>query len=56
MSKYAGEEVLVVPRSLFDALGAFHGISTENIDAVITGLLNPENHFYFHNLALPNDR
>jgi predicted NUDIX family phosphoesterase len=55
MSKYAGEEVLVVPRSLFDALGAFHGISTENIDAVITGLLNPENHFFMDRAAAEDD-
>ena len=29
MSKYAGEQVLVVPRALFDQIGAFEGIKTE---------------------------
>lgn len=46
MSKYAGEEVLVVPRSLLDEIGSFEGIRTEGMDAAIDRLLNPVNHFF----------
>jgi predicted NUDIX family phosphoesterase len=46
MSKYAGEKVLVVRRSLFDEIGEFHGILTGDIDPAIARLLEPENHFF----------
>ncbi|QJE98353.1 hypothetical protein [Luteolibacter luteus] len=46
MSKYAGEQVLVVPRPLFDAIGAFQGIRTERLEEAMEQLLNPENHFF----------
>ena len=35
MSKYAGEQVLVVPRALFDEIGAFEGIRTEDLNAAL---------------------
>lgn|ERR1035437_3194891 len=55
MSKYSGEEVLVVPRSLLEACGAFQGIRIEDIDAVIARLLDPANHFFLDRAAAEND-
>jgi predicted NUDIX family phosphoesterase len=46
MSKYAGEQVLVVPRPLFDAIGTFQGIRTHSLQKAIDRLLDPENHFF----------
>ncbi len=45
MSKYDGEQILVVPRSLFDELGAFQGLSTDT-ERYIPALLNPSNNFF----------
>lgn len=46
MSKYAGEEVLVVPRALLDGIGSFNGIRTEGLDGAVERLLDPSNHFF----------
>jgi predicted NUDIX family phosphoesterase len=46
MSKYAGEEILVVSRELFNEVGAFEGIRTEGLDAAVKKLLDPANHFF----------
>jgi predicted NUDIX family phosphoesterase len=46
MSKYAGEQVLVVPRPLFDAIGTFQGIRTHGLEKAVARLLDPENHFF----------
>lgn len=45
MSKYDGEQILVVPRRLFDELGAFQGLSTDT-ERYIPALLNPSNNFF----------
>lgn len=55
MSKYAGEEVLVVARSLFDEIGAFQGISTVGIETAIPRLLDPANHFFMDRAEAEND-
>ena len=55
MSKYAGEQVLVVPRPLFEETGAFEGIRTDGIDAVIARLLDPANHFFMDRAAAEED-
>lgn len=55
MSKYAGEEVLVVPRALLDKIGSFQGIKTEGLDAAIGELLNPANHFFMDRAAAEED-
>lgn len=55
MSKYAGEEVLVVPRALFDEIGSFSGIRTEGIDAAIARLLDPANHFFMDRATAEED-
>lgn len=55
MSKYAGEQVLVVPRALFDEMGAFQGIQTAEVDAWMTRLLDPANHFFMDRAAAEED-
>jgi predicted NUDIX family phosphoesterase len=42
---YPNEHVLVVPRSLFDQLGAFEGFSSE-VDRYLPEFLKPENNFF----------
>jgi predicted NUDIX family phosphoesterase len=46
MSKYAGEEVLVVKRSLMEGLGMFEGMKVEGVDDVVEVLLGEGNHFF----------
>ena len=55
MSKYAGEEVLVVPRALLNEIGAFQGIQTAGMDAAISRLLDPQNHFFMDRSAAEDD-
>ncbi len=55
MSKYAGEQVLVVPRALLDGIGAFEGIRTEGLDAAVARLLDPANHFFMDRAAAEED-
>lgn len=55
MSKYAGEEVLVVPRALLNEIGAFEGIQTAGLDAAIARLLDPANHFFMDRAAAEED-
>lgn len=55
MSKYAGEEVLVVPRSLLNEIGSFEGIRTEGMDAAIDRLLDPANHFFMDRAEAEDD-
>lgn len=55
MSKYAGEEVLVVPRPLLDEIGDFQGLLTEGIEAAVERLLDPANHFFLDRAAAEDD-
>ena len=55
MSKYAGEEVLVVPRALLDEVGAFEGIRTEGLEQAVAKLLDPANHFFMDRAAAEED-
>ena len=55
MSKYAGEQILVVPRALLNEIGAFHGLRTEGMDAAIAQLLDPANHFFMDRAAAEDD-
>jgi predicted NUDIX family phosphoesterase len=55
MSKYGGEQVLVVPRVLFDKIGAFEGILTHELDAAVAQLLDPANHFFMDRAAAEED-
>ncbi|MEM9081792.1 MAG: hypothetical protein AAGC74_14000 [Verrucomicrobiota bacterium] len=54
MSKYAGEEILVVPRSLFDQLGPFEGFNS-NSDHYIQTLLDPANNFFMDRAIAEDD-
>ena len=55
MSKYAGEEVLVVPRALLNEIGAFEGIQTAGLETSIARLLDPANHFFMDRAAAEED-
>lgn len=55
MSKYAGEEVLVVPRSLFEEIGVFQGVRGEGVEAALEKLLDPANHFFIDRAAAEED-
>ncbi|MDB6078815.1 MAG: nudix hydrolase domain-like [Akkermansiaceae bacterium] len=55
MSKYAGEQVLVVPRALFDSIGSFQGIRSHGVEAAIARLLDPENHLFMDRDAAERD-
>ncbi|MGE9268716.1 MAG: hypothetical protein ACQKBY_11515 [Verrucomicrobiales bacterium] len=45
MSRYQREEILVVPRALFDELGSFQGLNTE-VERYLPALLDPANNFF----------
>jgi len=56
MSKYAGEEVLVVPRALLEEIGMFHGIRPVVAgDETIRKLLDPANHFFMDRATAEDD-
>jgi len=56
MSKYAGEQVLVVPRALLEEIGMFHGIRpVGGEDAGLARLLDPANHFFMDRAAAEED-
>jgi predicted NUDIX family phosphoesterase len=55
MSKYAGEEVLVVPRAVLEGIGSFEGIRTQDLDAAVGRLLDPANHFFMDRAAAEED-
>ena len=55
MSKYAGEQVLVVPRALFEEIGAFAGIRTSGLEEGVSRLLDPESHFFMDRAAAEED-
>lgn len=55
MSKYAGEQVLVVPRALLEEIGAFEGIRTEGLEEAVARLLDPANHFFMDRAAAEED-
>lgn len=55
MSKYAGEEVLVVPRSLLEEIGAFEGIRTHGLEQAVSQLLDPSSHFFMDRAAAEDD-
>lgn len=55
MSKYAGEQVLVVPRELIQEIGMFEGLRTEGLDVAVARLLDPANHFFMDRAAAEED-
>ncbi len=55
MSKYSGEQVLVVPRALMEEMGAFQGIQSTDVDTWMARLLAPENHFFMDRALAEED-
>jgi predicted NUDIX family phosphoesterase len=55
MSKYAGEEVLVVPRQLLEEIGGFEGIRTSGLEEAVSRLLDPAAHFFMDRAAAEDD-
>lgn len=45
MRDYKGEEILVIPRELFDTLGSFQGIQTDVLK-YLEAILDPANNFF----------
>lgn len=45
MRNYNGEEILVIPRALFDELGSFQGIQTDVV-RYLEAILDPTNNFF----------
>ena len=54
MSRYHGEEILVIPRPLFDELGSFQGINLET-EKYLPTILNPANNFFHDREQAEND-
>ncbi|NNC89897.1 MAG: hypothetical protein HKN82_15675 [Akkermansiaceae bacterium] len=54
MSKYDGEEILVVPRALLDELGSFDGLTTD-VERYLPSLLDPERNFFMDRAAAEDD-
>jgi predicted NUDIX family phosphoesterase len=55
MSKYAGEQVLVVPRALLEEIGIFDGIRSEGLEAAVGRLLDPAAHFFMDRAEAEED-
>ena len=55
MSKYAGEEVLVVTRSLLEELATFQGMRVEGVDDMVSVLLTENNNFFMDRGAAEED-
>lgn len=55
MSKYAGEEVLVVPREVLNQVGHFEGFQKESIDEAVAMLLDEKNHLFMNRAAAEED-
>lgn len=54
MRDYQGEEILVIPRKLFDRLGAFQGIETD-VMRYLEAILDPANNFFMDRGEAEND-
>jgi predicted NUDIX family phosphoesterase len=55
MSKYAGEQVLVVRRSLLEEIGSFEGIRTAGLEEAVGRLLASDHHFFMDRAAAEED-
>ncbi|MBC7979108.1 MAG: NUDIX domain-containing protein [Armatimonadetes bacterium] len=55
MSKYAGEEVLVVKRMLLEQIGMFGGLRAEGVDDGVALLLEEGSHFFMDREAAEED-
>lgn len=55
MKKYAGEEVLVVKRSLLEKYGIFEGLRTDGVDDLVAAVLDEKTHFFLDRAAAEED-
>ncbi len=55
MSKYVGEEVLVVKREVLEKLGMFEGLKVEGTDEAVAALLDARTHFFIDRAAAEED-
>ena len=55
MSKYAGEQVLVVPRARLEEIGDFEGTRTHGLEEAVEVQLNPANHFFMDRATAEQD-
>ncbi|HUF62170.1 MAG TPA: hypothetical protein VMN36_08860 [Verrucomicrobiales bacterium] len=54
MSRYGDEKVLVVPRRVFDELGAFQGLAFD-VERYVPKLLDPSSNFFLDRAAAEDD-
>lgn len=54
MSKYAGEQILVIKRELFDSLGSFQGIQTD-VEKYLSTIIDPSNNFFMDRAEAEED-
>jgi len=54
MRDYQGEEILVIPRELFDKLGSFQGIETDTA-RYLEAILDPANNFFMDRAKAEED-
>ena len=54
MSKYTGEQILVIKRELFDSLGSFQGIQTD-VEKYLSTIINPSNNFFMDRAEAEED-
>lgn len=54
MRDYQGEEILVIPRELFDELGSFQGIETDVL-RYLEAILDPANNFFMDRAKAEED-
>jgi predicted NUDIX family phosphoesterase len=55
MSKYAGEQVLVVPRAVLEEIGSFQGIRTDDLELAVGRLLDASRHFFMDRAQAEED-
>ncbi|MFD2255941.1 hypothetical protein ACFSSA_04560 [Luteolibacter algae] len=55
MSKYAGEEVLVVKRALLEEIGMFEGLRADGVDDAVAALLEDDAHFFMDRAQAEED-
>ena len=55
MSKYAGEEVLVVKREVLERRGMFHGLKVDGVDDFVAALLDGSVHFFLDRATAEED-
>jgi predicted NUDIX family phosphoesterase len=55
MPSHSGEQVLVVPRAVFDEIGAFEGFRAGGLQSAVCRLLEPSVHFFMDRAVAEED-